>query len=179
MRARMVMLALFLAALPAAAAAQGGYGGGPPGQGTRTQRSALPQSRTAVPDIRNPVSLALADSARLGLTAEQLPRLRALSDSLDAQNLPLLRQVQRTMGINDSTGFVMPMTDSVREMRLEVLKTYFQRIRWNNEQAWKQARTVLTGRQAHTATRLRTEPERRPGMARPSGIPGITPPGQD
>jgi hypothetical protein len=171
MNARIVMTALALAALPAAARAQGAYGPGgvPQGSGTRTQRAALPTTQTPIPDIRNPISLALADSARLRLTPDQVARLKPLSDSLDAENLPLLTQIQTTMGIDPVTGQMLPMTDSIREMRLQVLKTYFQRIRWNNAQAWKRARPVFTGGQAHTATRLRTVGDTR--VARPSAPP--------
>jgi hypothetical protein len=170
--------AALAAALPAAVHAQGGYPGGmgSPGTGTRTQRTVMMPGSAQVPDLRNPVAVALVDSARLGLSAAQHTRLRALADSVDAENRPLLEQVQRTLSGTQVGNVMVPLTDSIRNMRIELLKSYFQRIRWNNEQAWKSARTILTHDQAKLAERIKRDADRgRNVPARPAPPAGAPP----
>jgi hypothetical protein len=200
MRATTLLFALALAASPAAAqggmGGMGGMGGGRPGGGRHGRPPEGVQSleaRRAMPDLRNPVRMILDDSAGLALTADQASRLHAVNDKLEADNGPLLAQVRRTMGTDSAGGAPPPADDSTRVQRMDALKTYFDRIRWNNDQAWKDARSVLTRDQAkkaddlkHAAERQREERRERwqgrrggrpvePG-AEPGGAPGTPPP---
>ncbi|MDB4951808.1 MAG: hypothetical protein JWM27_4457 [Gemmatimonadetes bacterium] len=196
MKARTIVCILALAAVPAAAHAQmggggmGGGGGGRPrgggggeGRGRHGGPEGMPSHRSPVPDTRNPLRVILDDSAGLALTADQAARVRVLSDSLDRENRPLVEQVRRTLG--GDTPILMD--DSTYEQRMGVLKTYFERIRWNNGETWKQARTLLTRDQAKRADDARHAAERaragrRPLGPRPDGtgspisLPGQEPP---
>jgi hypothetical protein len=172
----------------------GSPGGGHPGgrHGRPPEGVQALENHRSMPDLRNPLRLVLDDSAELALTPDQAGRLRAASDRLDADNAPLMAQVRRTMGM-DAAGTPPAADDSTRAVRIDALKSYFDRIRWNNDQAWKGARGVLTHDQAKKADDLKRAAERgreerreqwrgrrggqagEPG-AGPGGSPGAPPP---
>jgi hypothetical protein len=165
MRASTLVVMLALVAAPAAAqTGMGTPGGGWPGGEGHGRRGHTPEGvrsleeHGSMPELRNPVRVALDDSAQLALSADQAGRLRAAADSLDATNAPLLAQVRRTLG---EDGTAQPVADdSVRAFRMQALKSYFDRIRWNNDQAWKASRGVLTRDQQKKLADLRRDEER-------------------
>ena len=125
------------------------------------------------PFARNPVAV-LVDSAQvLGLSGDQVTRLRAIAQELETRNRPALDSLERYrprdgggMGGGMGRG---EMTPEMRE-RMEHARPFMQQLRESNREAMDRAMALLTPEQRERAQAMM--PRRGPGgRGGPGGPP--------
>jgi hypothetical protein len=156
--------AFLAAALLAASTSVRAQEPGPP-RGDRPQRFA-----------RNPVAV-LVDSAQvLGLSGDQVTRLRSIAQELDTRNRPALDSLERYRprdggGMGGGGGMGRgEMTPEMRE-RMQHVRPFMQQLRESNREATDRAMAVLTPEQRERAQAMM--PRMGPGRGRggPDGPP--------
>lgn len=114
---------------------------------------------------RAPLERLVAQRERLGLTAEQVTRLKAVQERLRSRNAPLLEQVRtaRRQAVPRQPGTRAPLTeqerDALRRTR-EALRPVREQLRENRRGAAEEVRAILTDEQRTRLRELRREGRR-------------------
>jgi hypothetical protein len=156
-----LLFALTLAAAPAAAHAQQQENDG---RADRPRAGAREGARAGRFGL-SPLQFLEQHSAELKLDANQLQRVKARDEQLQAANRPLLEKLQAARG---ERGAQAQADREAMRQRMQALRPTMEQMRKNSDAAWKDALGYLTKEQAQQADQLRKSgmQERRQQRAR-------------
>lgn len=134
---------------------------------TREQSAEAQGARRLPP--RAPLARIVAMRAELGLSDDQVARLKAIQSDLQTKNKPLVDQIRTALGADEAIGKALrALTPEQRRAKREELAPVLRTLRANTRAAMKEARGVLTAdqqaklREARRAGAQRTRERRVP-----------------
>jgi hypothetical protein len=144
-----LLFALTLAAAPAVAHAQQQ---GNDGRADRPRAGAREGARPGGRFGASPLQFLEQHGAELKLDANQLQRVKARDEQLQAANRPLLEKLQAARG---QRGAQAQADREAMRQRMQELRPTMEQMRKNSDAAWKDALGYLTKDQAKQAEQLR------------------------
>ncbi len=118
----------------------------------------------------------VAKSAELGLTADQVAKLTAIGEQLQAKNAALQEQLKAILGDRPERGAMRELSAEEREAlraKMEQARPILEQLRENSRAAFEEARAILTAeQQAKIREHTRRGPGQGAGMRRGPGGPG-------
>ena len=136
-------------ALIAAPAALDGQQGSPEPRRSEEQDGARRDDGKKGHHGRSPVGMLLKDRTEIGLTAEQVARLKAIDARLEEQNRPHVRrlvEIRRALPdeLKGSPERMSPERRAAFHERMKAARPLFERINENNRAAMREVGDVLT-----------------------------------
>ena len=112
-----------------------------------SEQSADAQGARRMPP-RAPLARIVAMRAELGLSDDQVAKLKAIQSDLRAKNKPLLDQIRAALGTDEGIAKALrALTPEQRRAKREALAPVLRTLRANTRAAMKEARGVLTAEQ--------------------------------